>query len=54
VGTPKNSVGRYRAATSATSSGVGRRGSSTAAAPTENGKNSELPMPYAKNSLATE
>ena len=42
---PKNIVTRWRAASSASSAGVGRDGSSTAAAPTDSGKNIEFPMP---------
>jgi hypothetical protein len=54
VGPEKNSVGAYRAMTSAATAGEGRRGSSTALAPTDSGKKTELPMPYAKNIFATE
>ncbi len=42
------------ASSSATPGGVGRPGFSTVDAPTEKGKVSELPSPYAKNSLATD
>ena len=43
--TPANIVGRCRRITAKTASGVGRSGSSTAAAPTAIGKVIELPSP---------
>src|SRR5258708_12887559 len=53
VGTEKNSVGRYRSMTGNTCAGVGGPGHRIVVAPTENGKYSALPRPYAKNSFAT-
>jgi len=45
LGPPKNSVTPCSAIRSAYSFGLGRDGSSTAVAPTDSGKNSELPIP---------
>ena len=45
LGPPKNSVTPCSAIRSANRAGLGRDGSSTALAPTDSGKNSELPMP---------
>jgi hypothetical protein len=44
-GVAKNRVGRSSRSRSSTSAGVGRRGLSTALAPTERGKVRELPSP---------
>lgn len=54
VGPAKNSVGRSSITLATTPPGAGRAGSRTAVAPAARGKNRELPMPYAKNSRATE
>ena len=45
VGTPPKIVGLWRCITASTASGVGRSGSSTAAAPTDIGKVRLLPRP---------
>jgi len=45
AGPAKNSVGRSLASRPAAPAGVARAGSRMAVAPTENGKNSEFPIP---------
>lgn len=54
LGVPNRTVARSPAARLANSAGDGLEGSSSAVPPDASGKNSELPMPYAKNSFATD
>ncbi|MDT4821359.1 hypothetical protein FQZ97_545340 [compost metagenome] len=54
VGAPKNTVGLCSVQRRKVASGVGRSAISTTVAPTDSGKVSALPRPYAKYILAAE